>query len=369
LISLLIFDLVQMHRRPLLLSGLHRALRRVLHWEQWPLPFYQFPMGFVWLWYCWKARQPWFFSTANPGLTFGGFEGEGKWEMYAQLPPGTFPTTVLVPHRQTPDEALAQFRDSGLSYPVALKPDVGMKGLLVRKIENDAQLVRYHRAIAADYLIQEWVDLPVELGVFYVRYPHADTGTITGISAKELVYVYGNGHSTLDELMARHPQAAGILPDLRRKHADKLHDIVPLGQKYQLTIAANRRRGAKLHDMRHEIDAALTAVMDQLSGHSGQLQWGRFDIKCQSIEDLKQQQNYTVLEFNGAGAAPSHIYQAGLSFGQAWAEVAYNWQVLYEISQINRKNGVKSWSFWRGIRFLRRSRRYFKHLKQLDHEI
>ena len=369
MISFLLFELVQWHRRPSVVFSINNVIARMLDWERWPLPFYQFPMGVVWLWFCLKARQSWFFSAANPGLTFGGFEGEGKWEMYAQLPPGTFPTTLLVPRQQCPEWALAQFRNSGLSYPVALKPDVGMKGMLVRKIENDAQLVRYHQAINADYLIQEWVDMPVELGVFYFRYPNATHGVITGISAKELVFVYGNGHATLDELMARHPQAAGILPDLRRKHADKLHDIVPLGQKYQLTIAANRGRGAKLHDMRHEIDAALTGVMDQLSGHSGQLQWGRFDIKCESIEDLKQQKNYTVLEFNGAGAAPSHIYQAGLSFGQAWAEVAYNWRALYEISQMNGQNGGESWSFWRGIRFMHRSRRYFKRIKQLDHEI
>lgn len=369
MISFLLFELVQWHRRPSVVFSINNVIARMLDWERWPLPFYQFPMGVVWLWFCLKARQSWFFSAANPGLTFGGFEGEGKWEMYAQLPPGTFPTTLLVPRQQCPEWALAQFRNSGLSYPVALKPDVGMKGMLVRKIENDAQLVRYHQAINADYLIQEWVDMPVELGVFYFRYPNATHGVITGISAKELVFVYGNGHATLDELMARHPQAAGILSDLRRKHADKLHDIVPLGQKYQLTIAANRGRGAKLHDMRHEIDAALTSVMDQLSGHSGQLQWGRFDIKCESIEDLKQQKNYTVLEFNGAGAAPSHIYQAGLSFGQAWAEVAYNWRALYEISQMNGQNGGESWSFWRGIRFMHRSRRYFKRIKQLDHEI
>ena len=50
----------------------------------------------MWFWYCLKARSLWFFTPSNPTLTFGGFEGESKKEMYEQLPPSSYPKTVYI---------------------------------------------------------------------------------------------------------------------------------------------------------------------------------------------------------------------------------------------------------------------------------
>jgi hypothetical protein len=42
---------------------------------------------------------------------------------------------------------------------------------------------------------------------------------------------------------------------------------------------------------------------------------------------------------------------------------------MYEISRDNRRNGIKYWSFSKGRRFLRNSKKYFNQLKQLDKEL
>src|SRR5678809_983904 len=67
---------------------------KITNWELWPFTVLYFPIGFVWAWYCLRARSIWFFSSSNPTLTFGGFEGESKKEMYDQLPLSSFPRTI-----------------------------------------------------------------------------------------------------------------------------------------------------------------------------------------------------------------------------------------------------------------------------------
>ena len=145
---------------------MQQLFKRLADWEKWPWNVFYFPLSFVWAWYCLKSRSIWFFSASNPTLAFGGFEGEGKKEMYDQLPPGSYPKTVYVSPAETLFVLQEKITNNGFQWPVAVKPDVGMKGLLFRKINNFEQLIAYHEQCPVDYLIQEWVDYPIELGVF-----------------------------------------------------------------------------------------------------------------------------------------------------------------------------------------------------------
>ncbi|HOZ87200.1 MAG TPA: hypothetical protein PL029_05545, partial [Bacteroidia bacterium] len=44
---------------------------------------------------------------------------------------------------------------------------------------------------------------------------------------------------------------------------------------------------------------------------------GRYDIRCTSIEDLKKGNNFSILELNGSGAEPAHIYDPNFSYLKA----------------------------------------------------
>ena len=87
-----------------------------------------------------------------------------------------------------------------------MKPDVGMKGILFRRIDSDEQLRKYHEKMPVEYIVQELIDMPVELSVFYYRHPTEQKGTISGLIQKELLEVYGDGKSTLWELILQHPR-------------------------------------------------------------------------------------------------------------------------------------------------------------------
>lgn len=339
---------------------------RLVKWETWHYLVKYVPIMPAWLWYCLRSRSFWFFTPSNPTLTFGGFEGESKKEMYDQLPPGSYPETILINHKLNFDEVLDQVEKNNFAYPFAVKPDVGMMGFMFRTISNAEEFRQYHELMPADYLVQELVNYPLELSVFYYRFPNEQTGNITGFIRKDYLSVAGDGRSTLLELMINYPRVRFRLEEMKAKHKDRLYNIIPAGEVYYLSYALNLSRGGKLVSLAHEKDERLLKVFDDLSHYAGHFYYGRYDLKCSSIEELKEGKNFLILEYNGCGAEPHHIYGNGNTLIEAYRIVLQHWKVLYNISRYNEKNGVEYWEFRKGYRFLRKAKKHFKQLKQLD---
>lgn len=344
-----------------------KIFQRLTNWELWTFYVLYFPIGPVWFWYCLKSRSLWFFSSSNPTITFGGFEGESKKEMYEQLPQNSFPKTIYILHDHPFAEVKKKvFDEGGFSYPFIVKPDVGMKGILFRKIENEDQLEKYHSRIPVEYIVQELIELPVEVSVFYYRHPAQQKGTISGFIQKELLEVYGDGKSSLWELILCHPRAKYRLEEMKHRHEHRLDRVLERGQHFYLSYAGNHNRGARFIDLHNQIDERLLKVFDDLSHYTDKFYYGRYDIKCTSIEDLKEGKNYSILEFNGCGAEPNHIYDSGINIWQAYREILKHWKVLYQISRYNHKNGTPYWPFKKGKNFLRQSKRHFKMIEKYD---
>ena len=315
--------------------------------------------------HCFRARSPWFFTAANPTLTFGGYEGESKMEMYSLLPAETFPKSILVTPDNSELEVECLFKATNLTFPVAVKPDVGRMGLMFRKIHSIEELLTYHHQIKADFVLQEFVDLPLEVSVFYYRFPHQQTGTITGFVKKEHLSVTGDGVSTLNDLMVKYSRIQFRLEEMRTKHALVLHHIVPRGERFVLSDALNLSRGGQLISLEREKDDRLLRIFDKLS-HAGNFYFGRYDIKCNSIDDLKNGRNYSILEFNGSGAEPHHVYGNGNSFLKAIRILLHHWDILYRISVENNKRKIAYWKFERGLRHLQVARKHIQRLKKLE---
>ena len=308
----------------------------------------------------------WFFSSSNPTITFGGFEGESKREMYDQLPPLSFPKTIYIKHDTAFDDVTEKLNQHNFQFPFIVKPDVGMKGILFRKIDNEEQLHKYHERIPVEYIVQELIELPVELSVFYYRYPDQQKGTISGFIQKELLEVYGDGKSTLWELILAHPRAKYRLEEMKHRHEHRVNRVLNKGQHFFLSYAGNHNRGARFINLDKQIDDRLLQVFDKLSHYTGKFYYGRYDIKCTTIDDLKEGKNFSILEFNGCGAEPNHIYDCNMSLNQAYREILKHWKALYEISRYNHQHGTPYWSFAKGRLFLKESRKHFNMLEKYD---
>jgi hypothetical protein len=243
-----------------------------------------------------------------------------------------------------------------------VKPDVGMKGLWFERIDGPDQLIRYHKAVPVEYVIQEWVDWPIELSVFYYRHPEAAQGRITGFIHKTLLQVQGDGQSTLIELIRNHPKASGRIEELSRIHANRFDEVIPAEEVYLLSYAANHNRGAFFYNLSDRIHDGMLERFDAWSKHTS-FYYGRYDLKVRSIDEFCSGGACSILEFNGCGAEPNHIYDCGMGLFDAYGVILQHWKALFAISRYNHQRGHRHWGFWKGLKFLRESGRHFQLLE------
>jgi hypothetical protein len=349
-----------------MITKLKTAWFKMTHWEQWHYNVKYAFLSPVWLWYSLRARSFYFFAPANPGLTFGGFEGGTKKEIYDQLPKECYPNSIYIQANAQPDNILKVMAKNNLSFPVAVKPNIGMMGLMFRKIDDHAQLLTYHETITVEYIIQELIEYPIEVSVFYYRMPGSKKGVITGFVRKEALEVTGDGKSTLEVLMEQLRSRPGFTYDeWKNKHKTRLNDVIPEGEIFKLSWVSNLSRGARLISLQNEKDHKLLQIFDNLS-HSSTLYYGRYDIKCTSIDDLTEGRNFSIIEFNGTGAEPHHVYGNNYNFYNAAKIIIHHWNVLFLIARDNNRQGVKYPTLKEGLMFTKRANRHFKHLRELD---
>lgn len=293
-------------------------------------------------------------------------EGEPKKEMYDLLPPNTYPATFNVMARENFELVKQKLSAYNISFPLIVKPDVGGQGILFRKLDTEDELKKYHENIPVEYIIQELVVYPKEVSIFYYRYPDKSKGVITGFLHKIPLQVTGDGRHTLLQLIMHHPKAKKRIHELKSKHGFNFDRILQTGEKYMLSYAANHNRGAHFINLNEEIDDRLVNLIDNISLSINDFFYGRYDIMCTSIEDLKQGKNFSILEYNGCGAEPNHFYDTGFTLRGAYKEILKHWKVLYGISKYNRMHGVKCWPLLKGIRFRNATNKHYRIIREAD---
>jgi hypothetical protein len=348
---------------------LKKILHRITHWEAWPFKILYAPISLVWLWYIIRARAVWFFTPSNPKLTFGGMEGEPKKEMYDLLPKELYPPTFNALPKQNFNELLSLLKQHKIDYPFIVKPEVGGQGILLRKIDNEEAFKNYHAKMPYEYIVQQMVYYPMEVSVFYIRHPKNEKGIVTGFLHKIPLQVIGDGVSTLEQLIKTYPKAAKRIDELFVKQKENWQTIIPNNEKYMLSYAANHNRGANFIDLKAHIDDSLVAIFDKISLSINDFFYGRYDIMCESIEDLKSGKNFTILEYNGCGAEPNHFYDTGYTLLGAYNEILKHWKYLYQISMYNKSQGIQPWPVKKGRQFLTATRKLYTAMKEVDKTI
>jgi hypothetical protein len=342
---------------------------KITNWEQWPFKILYAPIAPVWLWYIIRSGSVWFFTPSNPKLTFGGMEGEPKQEMHDLLPPQFAPATFNVLPSDNVEEVLKKLPAHKIDFPLIVKPEVGGQGILFRKFDTAEQLRYYHSKVPVEYIVQELITYPMEVSVFYYRLPDQPKGVVTGFLHKIPLQVTGDGKHTLQQLILKHPKAFKREAELRSKHGEKFDLVLQPGEKYMLSYAANHNRGAHFINLQDKIDDKLVSIFDRISLGLDDFFYGRYDILCTSIEDLKDEKNFCILEYNGCGAEPNHFYDTGYTLGGAYREILMHWKVLYKISRYNFKRGIKYWPFFKGLKFLRETKKHYRVIREADKNI
>lgn len=331
-----------------------KLLIRIRNWEYWPFSLLYFPVFFYYGWLVIKHRSFFFFTASNPSIEFGGMFGEKKSDIFKLIPNEYLPKTQLVGKG---DLERATFLAVQIGFPVIVKPDIGERGVWVSKIEDQQQLLAYVKSCPVNFLLQELVDYPMELGVFFIKYP-GDPGRVTSIVRKDFLSVLGDGKSTIGKLLKKNARGL-VTTDLNSEHLKSMESMIPaMNESVLIEPIGNHCRGTTFLNDNHQIDKELDEAFNQLASQIPDLYFGRFDLRCKSYEDLRQLKNFKILELNGAGSEPGHIYHPGYSLWNAYKDIFWHLSVLSDISALNRKRGHSYWSFKRGFKKWKAHQRY-----------
>lgn len=333
----------------MLINKLYFKLRRfyikTFSWEYWPVWVVYFPVGFYFLYLSIKARSFFFFSASNPSIETGGMFFESKWKIFQLVPKAYYPATILVEGGEDMLMILQRMNFSGIEFPIIAKPDRGERGWGVKKINGIEELTAYKSNFNVSFLIQSYINYPVEMSVFYYRHPANEKGTITSVTLKKLLTVIGDGHATVGELIKRNNRSFLQYQKLVQQNKIDFTHVPLQGEEVLLVPYGNHVLGATFLNYNHVIDAELTNTIDNISKQIHGFYFGRYDLRCASIEDLKQGKNFSILEVNGAGAEPAHIYEPGFSFIEAQLTIAKHFKMMYTAARENNRKGIPYMSY------------------------
>jgi len=338
---------------------------KLFHWEYWSLEAIYYPIFAVWLYYAIKARSFFFFNAANPSIKNGGMAMESKKEIYDLIPSTYIPRTILIKRNARISEILETMLHENLHFPLIVKPDIGMKAFGVEKIKDKNGLQSYLQRNPEDFLIQEFIGFPNEVGIFYVRYPNENRGRITGIVSKEFLSVTGNGKDTILQLIKQSPRSHLQLVALKKMYGLLLHKILPENEKFILVPYGSHTRGAKFIDASDKTNENLLHVIDSICTQIPGFYYGRLDILHSSMDELSKGEKFSIIEINGAGSEPTHIYDPKHSLFFAWFEIIRHWKMLYKVSTINKKKGHFYLSYKDGTAMLRANGKLEARLKMM----
>jgi len=322
-----------------------RFFIKLRSWEYWPIYIFNIPVLFIWIWNALKARDFFFFTLTNPGIETGGFFGESKSAILDNIPAEFKPKTVLIRRAEKQDDVASFFAQSGLSFPVIAKPEVGERGWLISKIHNLEGLKTYIENHDIDIILQTYVDLPLELSIMVYSMPDKSESKVTSICEKYFLQVKGDGQSTIGQLIMAQDRAVLQFEKLRNNFGHRWNEILTPSEVLVLEHVGNHCRGTMFLDRNAQIDEAITGHMVSLLRTMPDVYYGRFDMRVASWESLREGNDIRVLEFNGTSSDPAHIYQPGYSLLRAYRDIAYHWGVMYRISRQNKQGGHAPVSF------------------------
>jgi hypothetical protein len=335
---------------------------KLFNWEYW-----SFGMVYTWIYPVWiflsiRARSFFFFSAANPSIVNGGFLGESKKDIHDLMPPEFYPRTLHFAKGTAPSTVAGALKENGFNFPLIGKPDTGGRGRGVKILKSKQDVLSYANAAQLDFHVQQFIDFPNEVGIFWYKFPNEKKGRISGIVRKEFLTVNGNGTSTIRELLQRDDRSLLQLASLERMYGEELNIVLQRQQKKLLVPYGNHARGAKFLDDSHLEDEQLTETLNAICEQIENFYFGRLDIRYKDWEDLKQGRNFSVIEVNGAGAEPTHIYDPRHNLFFAWKEIIRHWIILWKISRRNHRRGHPYLTVREGLRMFREDKENSKKL-------
>lgn len=339
---------------------------KLTNFEYWSFWFFYLPAVPYGLYLALRSGSLAYFTAVNPAVPLSGLQGEAKQNILKLLDQRYLPKSLYFKYNTDFEIVKNQIEQKEIGLPFIIKPEIGERGKGVEKIESFEKLASYLKEYMqqnkADFIIQEFLKEPIELGVLYYRLPNNlkdkviegqnkgrlknfRSSAITSIVEKEFLSVVGDGKKTLAEHIEDSDRARFQKKRLQKEFAKEWNVTIPVNQKIVLEPIGNHCRGTKFLDANHYITEKNRAAFDEIMKPLKNYYYGRFDIKVSSIEDFKEGKGIKIMEVNGVASEPAHIYDPKTSIWKAYAAIFWHMKIIQVISEQNKKDGTPYASF------------------------
>jgi hypothetical protein len=318
------------------------SISRIWRWEFWPSWVFYLPL-IPWVaWLSLRNRGFMTITAANPGIPHGGFVGESKHQILASMDSEHVSPTVLIRAGRLNDRIAKFERNFGNCFPAIIKPDAGQRGAGVKLVRSREEAEQYLDDTQEDVLVQPYHPGPYEAGVFYYRIPGEPTGRVLSITDKHFSQLIGDGQSTVEQLIWRHPRYRMQANVFLTRHAVDAQRILAAGECFRLAMAGNHCQGTMFRDGSHLLTPQLERTIDQIAQTFDGFFFGRFDVRYSDPERFKLGQDMTIIELNGVTSESTNLYDPSWPLLRAYRQLFKQWSILFRIGAANRSRGART---------------------------
>lgn len=324
------------------------GMDRLTRWEFWPAWIFYLPIALKYLSLSVRYGSLTLPSAANPGIKTGGLVGESKFATLNDLIQTSLefvPPTALIPESEDGkvDSRLLLFErfvtTTGAEYPVILKPDLGFRGSGFKVIRSHEEARRYLETVPLPVIAQHYVPGPHEAGIFYYRLPSEDRGRIMAITEKHFPKITGDGQRSIETLILTDDRAKNQATTLLSRFQERRYEVLPAGESLRLVEAGNHAQGCLFSDGMRLCTTELEAAIDHISQKLPGFYIGRYDVRYESNEELRQGLGFQILELNGVAGEPTSAYDASKKITESFSLLFRHWEIAFAIGSENRKLG------------------------------
>jgi membrane protein DedA with SNARE-associated domain len=337
------------------LEGLKRVVSSA---ERIPNSILYIPVGLRWFLLAIRYHSLTLPTVSNPMIETGGFMGESKSSVMNMVGDeqkewlAEFVTLQRISEDAQSDlaRAISLMKEKGLDFPIVAKPDIGWNGYGVQLVEDSEHLQKYIASFPSNEMImlQRPVQHDGEAGVFYVRIPGEAKGRLYSITLRYFPYVIGDGKLNLRELIQNDPRTK-LRSDFylggKSNHLgfgkEDLEHVPQEGELIRLAFIGSLRVGGLYRDAGYLITPELTERFDAIAGSMPEFYYGRFDVRFESTDLLKEGKGFKIIEINGAGAEAIQAWDPDVPLFKLYAEFFKAQSLLFKVAALNRKRGFK----------------------------
>lgn len=306
---------------------------RLFHYEFWPFWVFYIPAYFYYFFLAIKSRKWVYFSVLNPCMNFGGAFLSSKNKALQNIPKEWVPKTLLVNPEEDFSRIKKGLQKEKIKFPLIVKPDMGERGKGVEIIPELSDLENHIAGLPKEpYLIQEYIEYPLELGILFY-WDLEGKPQISSIGSKSFCHVIGNGKDPFKALVKKNPRLATRIPLLEKRFKKEWETILPKDKHLLIEPIGNHNRGTTFLDGRNYYSKELLDWTANCARQIPGFDYGRFDIKIKDKNAFKRKMNIKIMEVNGVNSEPIHIYDPNYSIWNAYRDIFFQMKIIFDLSQ------------------------------------